>query len=634
MRWLKITPIIIILFVASISSIQLTLASEPMLKSYEDITHIKEWRLFSFYDVEYVYRMTLRFCLNGSVIVSDNCGNNMKINILQFEVSHSPFLQTGLFRNSSHVLQSYEIRTPSNQTIMLTDAYYDLRLDKNVKITLIGSGLANATLKLHFRTTRPLVTIENKVHAGLLGYDWSDAEDIGSFNETENCLVFNNLSESFFIDPKIITSVSGSSAIRDVFQRKSFYAQGRYWIFYCNSSNIVYRSSTDGESWSSEDNATLATDGYHFSLWYNETTISYADATAGSLYYRCGTPQSDGSIVWFAAEQELTDLVHNCWPSITLDSEGYPWIGVVNSSMPGYEPYVLKSKWNNGSWLTDVGFPYKLSTESCFAVGVVPLTSQKIYSVYSKMTYDRLYGKLYSAGWGAEETIFSGSMTLNSFSMVAVDDTVHVIVTQPTQLSYSKRIGGTWTAKESVYDDEVLGQLTKDDEDVYISYTRGNKICVQARYANGSSSSAEITCSYGYEIEWLQAYYQVFDNKNALLYMEQTGSTYKLWWAEPTFGELWTEPTPPGSETSETIKPKPLIELPKIKVPEIPVWGYWMIAGVVGVVAVGALVTAPVKKSRKTRGVKAQKSAYKYKKLAPSKQKRLPKRNKKSGRFQ
>ena len=35
--------------------------------------------------------------------------------------------------------------------------------------------------------------------------------------------------------------------------RKSFYANGRYWVFYSDATNMVYKTSLDGVSWSSGD---------------------------------------------------------------------------------------------------------------------------------------------------------------------------------------------------------------------------------------------------------------------------------------------------------------------------------------------------------------------------------------------
>ena len=167
----------------------------------------------------------------------------------------------------------------------------------------------------------------------------------------------------------------------------------------------------------------------------------------------------------------------------------------------------------------------------------------------------------------------------------------------------------TWTITRSHDNSTVsdfLINITRNDELIKVNT---NESTLTDYFAD--SYTADYTAS------------AVTDNTYGLT--EFTTNTVRVTW-EPEEGSS------PGGEEAPAVIPK--IELPKIKVPEIPVWGYWMIAGVVGVVAIGAILTAPAKKARKTRGVKTRKHAYEPKKLSATRQKRLPKRSKKTGRFQ
>jgi len=93
------------------------------------------------------------------------------------------------------------------------------------------------------------------------------------------------------------TSIS-SSATGYPFQRKTFYANGRYWVFYSDVTGIFFRSSTDGKVWSDPTSVRLGGEGEDFSLHFDTTNIHMVYAYAGSFTYQKGIPNSDGTISW------------------------------------------------------------------------------------------------------------------------------------------------------------------------------------------------------------------------------------------------------------------------------------------------------------------------------------------------
>jgi len=99
---------------------------------------------------------------------------------------------------------------------------------------------------------------------------------------------------------------TANSATYAPFQRKSFYAAGRFWVFYSDGSNMVYRTSTDSSSWSSATTVRACTYGFKFSIWFDGTYLHYAYSDVSAIYYRRETPNSDGTITWSAAEQTVS----------------------------------------------------------------------------------------------------------------------------------------------------------------------------------------------------------------------------------------------------------------------------------------------------------------------------------------
>jgi hypothetical protein len=100
---------------------------------------------------------------------------------------------------------------------------------------------------------------------------------------------------------------TASDATEFATQRKVCFQSGRFWYVYPDGTNLVYRTSLDGVSWSS------ATTIRSNANWGGEVTTTcdgtylhyaYSDDNWGSnLYYRRGLAAIDGSITWSTAEQ-------------------------------------------------------------------------------------------------------------------------------------------------------------------------------------------------------------------------------------------------------------------------------------------------------------------------------------------
>jgi hypothetical protein len=198
------------------------------------------------------------------------------------------------------------------------------------------------------------------------------------------------------------------------------------------------------------------TAGYRFSIWFDGTYVHYAysdDTTSNTpVYYRRGTPNSDGTITWSAAEQIAKAAESGVFFktfSIAVDSSGYPYIAYVASQTP----YVTKSSTNDGTWATATNFPYQLynSASNYWAASIVPLTSLKVYVIYQNQPagsgFGNAYGKLWNGtAWGSQEDASTSTPYYGPyFSAVANGDDVHFVFLKKTSydIVYRKRTYGT-----------------------------------------------------------------------------------------------------------------------------------------------------------------------------------------------
>lgn len=216
------------------------------------------------------------------------------------------------------------------------------------------------------------------------------------------------------------------------FQRMSFYANGRYWAFYVNdtSSEFCYRSSTDASTWGSEvtirTNVTVSYSSQHWSITFDGTYIHYVIRTNGGTYYRRGTPNTDGSITWSAAEQSVPGGPERS--TIAIDTDGHAYI-----AYDGSDCDVTKNDNTDGTWSTAAGWPQTVKNGAYGggAQAIVALTNGRMLVVYSEhvapspapLGVRRWDG----TAWGAERTTSSNYEAQTGFAVVAQDDDAHIV---------------------------------------------------------------------------------------------------------------------------------------------------------------------------------------------------------------
>jgi hypothetical protein len=283
----------------------------------------------------------------------------------------------------------------------------------------------------------------------------------------------------------------------DPFQDKLFYIHDLFWLFWNDGSNLVLQTSSDnGVTWSSKTTIISGDyQAYMFMAFYDGTYLHYARVMAASgtaLYYRRGTPNTNGSITWSAAEQIVVSAEAGyclLYENIIVDSSGYPWIGYTRVQDPwsSYDNtlYVTKSSTSDGTWATASGFPYTLTTitKNTF-VGVAQgaaLTNGRVYWAYPKSNPYYIYGRLYNSGWGDEESLASVAV-YNNYNIVEDGDHVHLIHVDGRDIWYRKRTYGTGWGTAT--------QIEGASRSSIISMTLGgtdNPIALWAGYSGGAN---------------------------------------------------------------------------------------------------------------------------------------------------
>lgn len=340
-------------------------------------------------------------------------------------------------------------------------------------------------------------------------------------------------------------------------QRKTFYANGRYWAFYTNGPNLVYNTSTDGITWDDTQTIRACLYGEFFSIWFDGEFMHYAYAN-GFIYYRRGTPQSNGIINWSADEQTVSTTYNAAYyPFVSVDTLGYAWVGYIDSS-GGYHPYVIKSGNNDGTWgTTPTGFPYLLSaTTGAFCVEIIPLTNGKMLAVYVKFETPVKAKRWTGTEWGIEKSVTSNIKDDYAFSAVAKNDDVHLVFLKltPNDIIYTKytyaseSFGAEVTVQASVTADSYPTLSIRTSKNILYCFWAGSPTANHIYYKkyvdeiwsanpiDWIDESADSLSSY----QELTSFYETGINKIGLLYETKLANPYNVKFGSLTLEEMYS----------------------------------------------------------------------------------------------
>lgn len=197
----------------------------------------------------------------------------------------------------------------------------------------------------------------------------------------------------------------------DDYVHHSFYASGRYWVFWGVYNHVYYQSSVDGVTWNgaaeavsidSIDDSTFITDGTNVYMAYK----LYDDG-----FYRKGVCNSDGTITWGSLSAISSTTDHLSRPAVlALDTDDNVYCAYVNNDDGDYV-YLDKCIAPASTWVSADGFPKK-SGLGGFATSVTytmitAMDDGRIYigSMDNGTEYDE-HGQMWTgAAWGSVEEI-------------------------------------------------------------------------------------------------------------------------------------------------------------------------------------------------------------------------------------
>ncbi len=336
----------------------------------------------------------------------------------------------------------------------------------------------------------------------------------------------------------------GIGFVDDPLQRKTYYANGRYWVFYVDSNYIIYQTSTDGTTWGSPShirNNTGGDYGYNFVTAFDGTYLHYAysDRNDNSpCYYRRGTLETNGSITWSAAEQTAMATASGAWYgeiAIDVDTSGRPIISYEFVDAGSDYPRVTRSSSTDGTWTTDTGFPIQLdNTYGIWWTSIVSLTNNRFYVIAQGP--GGLHGWLYDGSLGSREDLCNNTEHFVSLTHTPSTDVVHIgyFNLNTTNYTYRKR-DGTWGNEEIVLtiagdsidsnDSESLSSLTNGE--VYVTYTRNSRanIYYKKRSTEGTwGSGTSLVTGASVYTNNLTGYLHAMNNEIGVVYSKSSST--------------------------------------------------------------------------------------------------------------
>jgi hypothetical protein len=350
------------------------------------------------------------------------------------------------------------------------------------------------------------------------------------------------------------TSASSEATYRP-FQRKCFYANGLFWVFYSDGTYLVYRTSADGVNWSAATTVRACTSGRMFDIYFDGTYLHYAYApgtAGGDLMYRRGIPNPDGTITWSAAEQIAYDAVsvtgvvreYVYEPSIAVDSAGRPWIAFryYEYYAATYSTMVMASSTADGTWVTD-GTKSLTITDVMAAgnAGIVPLTAGKMLLIRTYTGYP-VEARLWDgSAWGAAETATATNIaSSHCFSCFSSGDDVYLAYLDLVDTTYNIRLykrtyGVGWSLIQSIINvTSTSAPVICDDLAngyIYVFYA-GTPTASHIYYVKSPETTSTDWLDESAEVltgnDRLTCFRKVFDGKIGLEYMTKTASPYNV----------------------------------------------------------------------------------------------------------
>lgn len=153
--------------------------------------------------------------------------------------------------------------------------------------------------------------------------------------------------------------------------KSGFQSDNLHWQFYTQSGAILFKSSSNGITWSAATDTAFDTDssqnldltfvsGNVYLVW-----VELLNQVNNHLLFNVGSPQGDGSIVWdtTAVVRDGNATHFPKFPAICVGSDGNPWISFgweekVGAGVRDTWLHLTRAdSWTGGTWTDTSGFP-------------------------------------------------------------------------------------------------------------------------------------------------------------------------------------------------------------------------------------------------------------------------------------
>jgi PKD repeat protein len=240
--------------------------------------------------------------------------------------------------------------------------------------------------------------------------------------------------------PVVLSNTSDKTVYESAFQNFGFYAQGRYWVFYEDTSFtcenmagcLFFTSSPDGSSWLTPTNVGIHVTDSDWSIVTDSSHAYYVRYDENVFESMCGLPlligtgvlSSAGSISWLPEQTVKSGSPQDVYLNdvVKIDSSAQLWVGYqdANAGACGgtgsQTPQVIHSIGTDyASWTGDTVLSTAHSNN--WDVDIAPLSGGEVYAAYWINSLD-LHGRLFNGTtWGPDEQISypSDSTDVNSF---------------------------------------------------------------------------------------------------------------------------------------------------------------------------------------------------------------------------
>ena len=287
----------------------------------------------------------------------------------------------------------------------------------------------------------------------------------------------------------MVSSRGAASATIDDMKHKVFQADGRYWVFYQDSSlEFGFKSSADGVHWSQftpviaepggvGDSANAVYDPVYNRVWI----VTGEVYNSSKINYNFGTPEPNGTISWSGPTRQELIPYTNPLPDAVIDPSGVMWNTEV-TNVSSNEMYVFR----NGTMVA----PVVASASDTAVIGMlVPSGPGEMYAVVGGGDWQTgplqiFYTTDGGRSWGHPVNV-TGTFLVDGASAVAVNGTLYVAAGScPGPTSYTYRMGAG-----GIKDVRLLDNLSSDFRgpvaDAAIATDGANKLLVV--YTNGTS---------------------------------------------------------------------------------------------------------------------------------------------------